>query len=129
MLAIGSYLNKRRDIGRQNQSKKHPYVAALDMEVIYNNRLQNRPALDGYHQFYSAVYEAKLRIKFIFMREVEHIFYLCKVNDHMNMMRIPLTEMVTRLSSGLDPEHDNIKRYMLARRYQGAYKYPRERTG
>uniref|UniRef100_A0A915IT52 BTB domain-containing protein n=1 Tax=Romanomermis culicivorax TaxID=13658 RepID=A0A915IT52_ROMCU len=43
-----------------------PFVAALDMDALSKNRSQNMRLLDGYHQFYAAVYEAKLRSKDIF---------------------------------------------------------------
>uniref|UniRef100_A0A915ISJ1 BTB domain-containing protein n=1 Tax=Romanomermis culicivorax TaxID=13658 RepID=A0A915ISJ1_ROMCU len=38
-----------------------PLAATLHMSTLTDHRLKNRPALDGYHQFYSAVYEAKQR--------------------------------------------------------------------
>uniref|UniRef100_A0A915IUL6 Uncharacterized protein n=1 Tax=Romanomermis culicivorax TaxID=13658 RepID=A0A915IUL6_ROMCU len=38
-----------------------PYAAALDVEILSRHRLENRPAMDEYHQFYAAVFEAKLK--------------------------------------------------------------------
>uniref|UniRef100_A0A915JPF1 Uncharacterized protein n=1 Tax=Romanomermis culicivorax TaxID=13658 RepID=A0A915JPF1_ROMCU len=38
-----------------------PYAAALNVKNVANHSSANSLALDEYHQFYSAVYEAKLR--------------------------------------------------------------------